>query len=208
MNTRKLLSVLAIAVAASTLAIGDAHAQSADGSWLVRLRAVNLTSANADSTGLNLAINSKVLPEVDVSYFWTPNWATELVLTDPQEQTLTANGTRIGSLRHLPPVLGMQYHVTTLGAFKPYAGIGVNFTRFSNVSFDPAVDAALHPSIGKTSVGPSFQLGFDQQWGRNLVFNVDVKKVLMKTDVKSNGQRIGELRIDPWLVGVGVGWRF
>jgi outer membrane protein len=45
---------------------------------MVRVRAVNLDSANKDSTGLGLSINNKWMPEVDVSYFFTPtsppNW--------------------------------------------------------------------------------------------------------------------------------------
>ena len=55
-------------------------AQAADGPWLVRVRAVNLESANGDSTGLGLSINNKVIPEVDFSYFFTPQIAAELIL--------------------------------------------------------------------------------------------------------------------------------
>ena len=46
-------------------------------------RAVNLDSANKDSTGLGLSVNDKVIPEVDVSYFFTPNTAAELVFIAP-----------------------------------------------------------------------------------------------------------------------------
>ena len=53
----------------------------------MRARAVNLDSANKDSTGLGLSVNDKVIPEVDVSYFFTPNIAAELVLTVPQKHT-------------------------------------------------------------------------------------------------------------------------
>jgi outer membrane protein len=41
-----------------------------------------------------------------------------------------------------------------------------------------------------------------------MVVNVDVKKVQIRTDVKVGGNKIGDLKIDPWLVGVGVGYRF
>src|SRR2546429_5430644 len=47
--------------------------------------AVNLDSANKDSTGLGLSINNKWMPELEVSYFFTPNIAAELVLTYPQK---------------------------------------------------------------------------------------------------------------------------
>ena len=53
------------------------------GNWIVRARAVNLDSANKDSTGLGLTINNKVIPEVDITYFFSPNVAAELILTYP-----------------------------------------------------------------------------------------------------------------------------
>ena len=52
-----------------------------------------------------LTVNNKWLPEVDISYFFTPNLAAELILTVPQKHTVYAGGTSIGSLKHLPPTL-------------------------------------------------------------------------------------------------------
>jgi len=176
--------------------------------WLVRVRAVNLDSANKDSTGLGLSIDDKVIPEVDVSYFVTPQFAVELVLTYPQKHTISADGVSIGSLKHLPPTLTAQYHVTTLGAFKPYVGAGINYTRFSDVQFDPAVQAALQPSIDKSSFGFALQAGFDWALNDRVVLNFDIKKVQIRTDVSSFGVKAGEFKVDPLLVGVGVGYRF
>ena len=59
------------------------------------MRAVHLDSANKDSTGLDLSINNKAIPEVDISYFFAPNWAAELVLTYPQKHDLKAGGSKI-----------------------------------------------------------------------------------------------------------------
>lgn len=176
--------------------------------WLVRVRAVNLDSANKDSTGLGLSIDDKVIPEVDVSYFVTPQFAVELVLTYPQKHTISSNGVEIGSLKHLPPTLTAQYHVTTLGAFKPYVGAGLNYTRFSDVQFNPAVQAALQPSIDKNSFGWALQAGFDWALNDRVVLNLDIKKVQIRTDVSSFGVKAGEFKVDPLLVGVGVGYRF
>jgi len=176
--------------------------------WLVRVRAVNLDSANKDSTGLGLSIDDKVIPEVDISYFVTPQFAVELVLTYPQKHTISSNGVEIGSLKHLPPTLTAQYHVTTLGAFKPYVGAGLNYTRFSDVQFNPAVQAALQPSIDKNSFGWALQAGFDWAINDRVVLNLDVKKVQIRTDVSSFGVKAGEFKVDPLLIGVGVGYRF
>ncbi len=185
-------------------------AQAADGPWLVRVRAVNLESANGDSTGLGLTINNKLIPEVDVSYFFTPQLATELILTYPQSQTIhsSAVGADIGTFKHLPPTLTLQYHFTTLGALKPYLGAGVNYTRISDVNFIPAVVTALHPDLSRNSFGLALQAGVDYEISKNMYLNLDVKKVQIRADVKSSGTKVGEFKVDPLLVGVGIGWRF
>jgi outer membrane protein len=184
------------------------NAQAADGPWLVRVRAVHLASANTDSTGLGLTINNKWLPEVDISYFITPQFAAELILTYPQSQTVRSGGADIGTFKHLPPTLTAQYHFADLGAFKPYVGAGVNYTRISNVSFSPAVVTALHPSLSKDSFGLALQVGADYEISKNTYLNLDVKKVQIKTNVSSAGTKVGEFKVDPLLVGVGIGWRF
>ncbi|MFZ5521040.1 MAG: OmpW/AlkL family protein [Pseudomonadota bacterium] len=199
---------LALASLAAVASLASAPAAAADGPWLVRVRAVNLDSANKDSTGLGLSVNDKVIPEVDISYFFTPNLAAELILTYPQKHDLKSEGTKIGSLKHLPPTLTLQYHFDGLGAFKPYVGAGVNYTRFSSVKWDPAVRAALDPSIEKDSFGFALQAGVDFEISKNVYLNLDIKKVQIRTDVKSAGEKVGTFKVDPLLIGVGVGYRF
>ncbi|MET0518383.1 MAG: OmpW family outer membrane protein [Burkholderiaceae bacterium] len=207
-NPRGNLRVLALLATLGLLLPAAALAQTSTDPWLVRLRAVQLDSANRDSTGLDLSINNKWIPEVDISYFFTPQWAAELVLTYPQKQTVRSAGADIGSLKHLPPTLTLQYHLTELGNFKPYVGAGLNYTHFSSVHFTPAVTAALQPSLSKSSFGLAAQIGVDYALAKNTVLNLDIKKVQIRTDVRSAGSKVGEFKVDPWLLGVGVGWRF
>jgi len=198
---------LALAAAAAVV-VPAAQAQSAEsGSWIVRARALNLDPANKDSTGLGLGIDSKVFPEVDISYFLSPNLALELVLTYPQKHDVLSGSTKIGSLKHLPPTLSLQYHFP-LGGWRPYVGAGLNYTRFSKVSFDPAVVTALQPSIEKDSFGAAFGVGADVPMGGGWLFNIDVKKVQIRTDVFSFGAKAGTVKVDPVLFSLGVGKRF
>ena len=199
-------NLLAVAVLCA-LTSGAAFAQQTESPWLVRVRAVHLDSANKDSTGLGLSVNNKTIPEVDITYFFNKNVAAELILTVPQKHDLRSNGTNIGSLKHLPPSLLLQYHFDAPG-FKPYVGAGINYTRFSSVRFDPAVAAALNPSIDKNSWGGALQVGVDIPLNKNLSLNFDVKKVYIKTDVFAGGAKQGTFKVDPVLVGVGLGWRF
>ena len=194
-------SVVAAALA-SLLALPALAQTSGEGPWLVRVRAVHLDPANDDGTGLDLSINSKWIPEVDVSYFFTPNIAAELVLTVPQKHTVSAGGTEIGSLKHLPPTLLAQYHFTNFQGFKLYLGGGVNYTRFSSVNLPAGVD------IDRDSFGPALQAGVDFPLTKNISLNLDVKKVWIRTDVSAGGAKLGTFKVDPVLVGVGVGYRF
>ncbi|NMM10606.1 MAG: OmpW family protein [Polaromonas sp.] len=196
--------VIAAAVLCALVSSAAFAQQAKEGPWMVRVRAVNLESANGDTTGLGLSIDNKVIPEVDFSYFFSKNLAVELVLTVPQKQTLHSSllGKDIGTLYHLPPTVTLQYHFDVKGV-KPYVGAGINYTHFSSV--DVLGGAA---TIDKNSWGPALQAGVDIPLSGNMYLNVDVKKVYIRTDVHAGGANLGTFKIDPVLFGVGLGWRF
>jgi outer membrane protein len=205
MNTRWLL---AAAVAALPLLPAQALAQDT-GSWLVRVRALHLDSANKDSTGFGLSINNKTFPELDISYFFSPNVAAELILTYPQKQRLHSKvvGAEIGTFKHLPPTLTLQYHVTGLSGFRPYVGAGLNYTNLSSVHFNSNVDA-LKLGVKHNSVGWAVQAGVDVPLGGGWLVNADLKKVQIDTTVYSAGKSVGKFKVDPVLASIGIGKRF
>jgi outer membrane protein len=192
---------LVLAAALGALLSANAMAQAAEGPWLVRARAVHLNSDNGgDLDGLTL--QNKWIPEVDISYFFTPNIAAELVLTYPQKHKIYLDGVEIGSLKHLPPTLTLQYHFAPTGAARPYVGAGVNFTNFSSVDLPAGL------SIDKNSWGFALQAGVDIPVSKNVSLNIDVKQVQIQTDVSAGGAKLGTFKVDPLLFGVGVGYRF
>ncbi|MCR5865862.1 MULTISPECIES: OmpW family protein [Aquincola] len=196
-------NALALAAAATlTIAAVPAAAQAQDtGNWIVRGRVLHLDSADKDSTGLDLSLKNKTFPEVDITYFFTPNIAAELVLTYPQKHDLRAGGDKIGTLKHLPPTLSVQYHFTGLG-FRPYLGAGINYTRFSSLDLPAGVD------IDRNSWGLALGAGVDVPVGNGWLVNVDVKKVQIRTDVSAGGADLGRFKVDPLLFSVGFGKRF
>jgi outer membrane protein len=190
-----------IAAAVGMLVAGHVAAQ--ESPWLVRARAVQLNMANKDSTGLNLNVNDKTIGEVDVSYFFNKNVAAELILTLPQRQTVYAGAAGIGNFKHLPPTLTLQYHFTDLGGYKPYVGAGLNYTKITGTNLTTG------HKLDDSSYGAAFQAGVDVPLTKQVSLNFDVKKVYIKTDVyTSAGVNAGTLKLDPVLVGVGVGYRF
>ncbi len=193
--------VMAAIVAAGS--VNGAFAQTAGESpWMVRVRSVHLDSVNKDSTPLGLSINNKTFGEVDVTYFLSPNVAAELVLTTAQKQTVYANGSEIGSFKHLPPSLLLQYHFTDQQGIKPYVGAGITYTHFSDVALPPGVSLDSH------SWGLAFQAGLDIPLDRHWSINLDVKKAYIRSDVYALGNSIGRLKVDPMLYAIGLGYRF
>ncbi|BEV16509.1 outer membrane beta-barrel protein [Herbaspirillum sp. DW155] len=199
----------AVAALASSFAAAPVFAQEAQSPWLVRVRAVDLSPENK-SDPINgkgasdlITINEKMIPEFDISYFFTPNIAAELVLTYPQKQDVRLNGNTIGSFKHLPPTLLVQYHFMPEAAFSPYVGAGINYTRISSVDLPGGLQ------LDSSSVGGALQIGADYKINKNWLINFDIKKVQISSDVKdATGAKISNVKIDPWLIGVGVGYRF
>ena len=200
-------SALVIALAVLGCLSGQAMAQ--QNPWLVRARAVHINPADKSDPvgGIGAAdtihVSEKTIPEVDISYVFTPNWAAELVLTYPQKHDVTLSGSNIGSFKHLPPTLTVQYHFTPGAPVSPYVGVGVNYTRISSVDLLSGAG-----QLDNSSVGLALQAGVDFKLDKNWSLNLDVKKVQIRSDVSVFGTQVSTLKIDPWLVGVGVGYRF
>ena len=198
---------IALAVSSLVAVLAAPVAQAADdaGSWLVRGRAVHLASANKDDTGLGLTINDKWLPELDISYFFAPNFAVELILTYPQKQTVHSSvlDKDLGTFKHLPPTLTAQYHFTSIPGFRPYVGAGLNYTNISDVKI---LDGAV--GLKHNSYGLAVQVGADIPVGGGWVVNLDAKKVQIGTNVYLNGADQGKFKVDPTLLSIGFGKRF
>lgn len=198
--------------------------------WQIRVRAlavipqsggssVNVTGVpGLSSPQSGLGINNQAIPELDITYFFTPNIAAELILGVTRHNitgTGTLGGLDIGKAWLLPPTLTLQYHFTNFGAFQPYVGVGVNYTVFFSQSaanvVSPAGLATTSLSV-KNAPGLALQAGFDYMIDRHWGINFDVKKLFLRADynaVVNNAITVsGRATIDPWLIGGGVTYRF
>ncbi len=209
----RIKTLVAAMAAVASLAPIAAQAQSSnENPWMVRVRAVDLLWQNGQSgavvQGANVKAADKVIPELDISYFFTKNIAAELVLTYPQtiDINYTASQTKLGSIKALPPSLLLQYHFTNFGAFKPYVGAGVNYTIFS--SRNNLGNGAY--SVDNSSFGAVGQIGMDYMFDKNWGLNVDVKYATMSTNVTdtATGANGGKLTLNPWMPAVGVTYKF
>nr|WP_306392324.1 OmpW family outer membrane protein [Massilia sp. REN29] len=191
------------------IALASAQALAQESPWLVRARAVYVDPDNKSTpvggvgAADRLEVSTKTIPELDISYFFTPHIAAELVLTYPQKHTARLDGAGIGSFKHLPPTLSLQYHFAPDAVFSPYVGAGVNYTRMSSIKLlDGAGD------LENDSWGLSLQAGVNVRLNERWSLNADVKRINLRSDVYVGGAKVSHLKVDPVLFGLGVGYRF
>lgn len=214
---KNLLFAAVGAVALTGLAAPAAFAEAGD--WQFRLRAITVQpdeSADIATIGGDVDINTSVVPEFDISYFFTDNIAAELILAVTPHD-VTAVGTALGDVdlgdvTLLPPTLTVQYHFAPEGQIRPYVGVGVNYTLFFNE--DLPSGTVLDSIDYDPSFGLALQAGVDYALNERWFLNFDIKKVWINTDVTVDGTtNLGavveaDVDIDPVIFGVGIGWRY
>jgi len=191
------------------IAVASSQAMAQESPWLVRARAVHVEPDNkSDPVGGvgaadTIKVANKTIPELDITYFFTPHIAAELILTYPQKHKVRLNGAEIGSFKHLPPTLNLQYHFAPGATINPYIGAGVNYTRMSSVKLLGGAG-----DLENDSFGLSLQAGIDFRLNEHWSINADVKKVNIRSDVYVGGAKASYVKVDPVLLGLCVGYRF
>ncbi len=177
----------------------------------LRVRALAVVPQEDSSVSLNgakladeIKISNALVPEVDLTYFFTNNIAAEIIAGTARHE-MDFGGANLGEAWILPPTLTLQYHFMPDQAFSPYIGAGINYsilyaedagTGFSDLKVD-------------NGVAPALQAGFDYWINDNWGFNLDVKKVWLNVDASlNNGAIKADVDLDPWLIGAGVSYRF
>ncbi len=184
------------------LAIGmmAGAAQAAQGDWLARARVINI-NPDASSSALNLDASTETTLELDFTYFLTRNLGLELILATKKHE-ITSAGANIGSVALLPPTLTLQYHFAPDSAsFRPYVGAGINYTRFYDIKLLNGT-----ATVDRNSWGGALQIGADFPINRTFFLNLDLKKIWIDTDV--SGAAAANFKINPVILGVGLGMKF
>jgi outer membrane protein len=207
-------------IAATTAVSGDAGAKD-KGDILIRLRGIAVVpQESGDTTPFagEAEISNSGFPELDATYFFTDNIAAELIASVARHTAKWTGGSGIGlggdvglgSFWILPPTLTLQYHFMPKSRWSPYVGAGINYTVFF------AVDKGDNPVVQSVdysnNVGAALQIGIDYAIDERWSVNLDIKKLFLATDVKV-GTPLGvirgdPIRVDPWIFGVGIGYRF
>ena len=196
-----------ILLAGIALSMGFAGTANAfePGDWLVRVGAsyVNPASDNSDI----VSVESDTSVSLNFTYMMTDVWALELLAAVPFKHDIELlDGTKVGSTKHLPPTLSVQYHFMSTEQFQPYVGFGLNYTNFFDEKTTGPLEG-LDLSLGD-SWGLAGQIGFDVLFNDDWFFNLDVRYIDIDTKARVAGDSIGKVEIDPWVFGGHIGYRF
>jgi outer membrane protein len=200
------------------------------GDFIVRGGATNITPdsgksnimlAGADST-MTLTVDDNTQLGLNFVYFYNSNWAVELLAATPYTHDVTiqdknsilgVDGANLGEVSHLPPTLSALYYFDTNSAFKPYVGVGINYTVFFDEEF-----AEAPKSLGLSnleldgSFGLSAQIGADYHLDEKWSLNASIRYIDIDADATFDvgGNNVGkaDINVDPMVYSLMLGYKF
>jgi outer membrane protein len=144
-------------------------------------------------------------------YEFMPNFSAEFVLGVPPKIKGRATGSvaflgEVLSARNVAPTLLFNYHFGQAGdTWRPYVGVGINYTRFVKTDSPYFADIQLSDSTGAAAQA-GVDYAFDKRWGLFAsIAYVDVKSKLVAT-----GATVLQTTIDfrPLTYSFGASYRF
>lgn len=195
MKTLCIAALLAGATAAPALA------QSA-GDWTIGLGVASVQPKGDNGTldgGLEVEVGNDIRPSITLEYFVRDNIGVELLAATPFEHDVDIDGLgKVATVKHLPPTLSVNYHWDTGTAFRPYAGIGLNYTAIWGEDAEGALEGADLDL--DSSLGLALQAGADWWLNDRAALRGTVRWIDIDSDVTLDGEKIGEVEIDPWVL--------
>lgn len=232
------------AAACVLLMAGTAHAQSAGSTvfslgWFrvapqsssEPLRTTNIGGmpTNIQSVGTGAKVEDADTLGLAISYYFTDNISGELVGGVPPRHKLTGEGTlaqfgELGSVRQWSPALVAKYHFgSATQRFRPYVGLGVNYTwfrdgeitstAFRTATFGPGSSTSVKAD---SSWNPVFNVGANYALTENWILGLSVSYLPLKTKATlsttlANGVPVTSetnVKIRPVVGFLSVGYRF
>jgi len=200
--TRQTAALVVTTALAAALA-GPLAAQS-KGDWTVGVGIgwVSPKSNNGTLAGAKAEVGDNVRPTFTAEYFFQDNWGLEILAATPFKHNVFVGGGYAATVKQLPPTVSVNYHIPTQTAFKPFVGLGLNYTTF----FDES------SPLGKISLddswGVAVHAGVDYEISDNGAMRFDLRWMDISSDVSLNGANIGTADINPLVVGVSYVHRF
>lgn len=206
-----------VLLAAAALVPALAQAREA-GDFTVRVGSATVRPVESSNDVLGYGefkVNNNTQLGLTFGYMATDNIGLELLAATPFQHKVGLNGVgNIAKVKHLPPTLMAQYYFgDRASTFRPYLGVGVNYTTFFDEKFtSTGQSAGLSDLSLKDSWGIAAQAGLDYNLNENWLLNASVWWMNIDTKVKfkdsSGGSHEISTSLDPWVFMFSVGYTF
>lgn len=186
------------------------------GDVLVRAGAITVSPDDSSDKflGEEFKVDNDTQLGLTVGYMVTDNIGVELLAATPFSHNIALpQFGNIAKTRQLPPTLMAQYYFGNKNSmWRPYVGIGLNYTTFFHEKF---VDSPARPLLSdiklKDSWGVAGQVGMDFVFNKNFIVNGSIwwMDIDTKAQFKLDGKHQSvKTHIDPWVYMMSVGYRF
>ena len=206
-NFRPAVSAAVLLAAALLAPVVSAEASWERTDWIVRGGVSQVDPKSGDlslSPTTTLGVDDDTGFSFDVTAMLSQNWGAELFAAPAQNHTTTAitgrSVAQYGEVEPLIETLTAQYHFNPLGRMRPYVGAGLGYAQFSG-------ERPAGLSLG-SSWGPAAVAGIDLGVTQRFFVNLSARWVNVESKVKLNGDRVGDVALDPMIYSLNLGYRF
>lgn len=171
-----------------------------------------LSEPTKDATigGADAKVDGDGAATLSASYYVTDNIAIEAWgAADKFGHRVNTAGGKTASVTAQPYALSGQYHFGTASqTVRPFVGLGYYESNFSEETATPTGPLAGQRIGVETAKGAIATVGVDANFHPNWFARADVRYLQGGSDVKVDGVDAGEAKLNPVVVGVGIGTRF
>jgi outer membrane protein len=207
LNLRPAVSAAVLLAAALLAPVVSAEAPWERTDWIVRGGVSQVDPKSGDlslSPTTTLGVDDDTGFSFDITAMLSQNWGVELFAAPAQNHTTTAitgrSVAQYGEVEPLIETLTAQYHFNPLGRMRPYVGAGLGYAQFSG-------ERPAGLSLG-SSWGPAAVAGIDLGVTQRFFVNLSARWVNVESKVKLNGNRVGDVALDPMIYSLNLGYRF
>lgn len=197
-----------LSLLAALLLMGSSYCY-ADSPWTLKAGVSDIVPKDNGGSiaGMQAKTSNSVQFTPAIEYSFTPQYSAELLLAAPFNHKVTLNGTDVAKVKQLPPTLTFKYKLPAVQQLHPYVGVGVNYTLFwDEKTTGPIAGNKLH---AKDSVGAAGLVGAEYQLPNSpFGLAVDIRYINLNSDISLNGNRIGTLKVNPWVYGAALSYHF
>ncbi len=202
MRTPTLLSLALL----SALAAGTASAEGFTAT--LGYENVHPTGNNGSLSSADANVSSEWGVTGSVGYDFDDHWSADF-WTGLGKYQHTVSLTGVGDVARVdqrPMALTGNYHFLPGSKFNPFVGVGYNWV---DVSGEKGLGTLSTATIkAGNSSGLTYTLGADVALNDKVFLRGSARHLDFNSDVAVNGVAAGNVKVDPWVYGISVGYKF